>query len=53
MSADWALRLKQGMKHYLSILMKALMPCLHEGGCFECTDEQLMSAIKAMLPTKK
>lgn len=50
--ADWAARLKQG----ISLLFKhteegyGAMPA--RGGCFECSDEQLMLAIEAMLPPK-
>ena len=54
-SADWQPRLKQGM----NILFKhtnegfGLMPA--RGGCFECSDQQLLMAIQYMLsePSKE
>ncbi|KTD72777.1 c-type cytochrome [Legionella tucsonensis] len=48
--ADWKVRLKQGMEALFKHTDEGLNAMPPRGGCFECTDEQLMSAIQYMLP---
>jgi cytochrome c5 len=54
-SRDWAPRLKQGMDALFQHTDEGLNAMPPRGGCFECSDKQLMLAIRAMLPetTKK
>jgi cytochrome c5 len=49
---DWVFRLKQGMPMLFKHTNEGLNAMPPRGGCFECTDEQLMLAIIAMLPTQ-
>ena len=48
--ADWTTRLKQGMPKIFTHTSEGLNAMPARGGCFECSDEQLMLAIVAMLP---
>ena len=48
--ADWELRIKPGIKHMFKSTDEGLNAMPARGGCFECSDQQLMLAIKAMLP---
>lgn len=49
---DWEPRMKQGNKQMLQNIQdnKGIMPA--RGGCFECSDAELMAAIEFMLPQK-
>lgn len=47
---DWKLRLKQGMNVLFTHTDEGLNAMPPRGGCFECTDEQLMLTITYMLP---
>ena len=47
---DWKLRLKQGMKKIFINTSEGFNAMPARGGCFECSDEQLMLAIHALLP---
>ncbi len=49
---DWGPRLKQGMDVLFKHTDEGLNAMPARGGCFECTDKQLMLAIVAMLPDK-
>lgn len=49
-SADWAPRIKQGMDALFKNTDEGLNAMPPRGGCFECTDQQLMLAITAMMP---
>ncbi|MDP3704479.1 MAG: c-type cytochrome [Legionellaceae bacterium] len=49
-ASDWKLRLKQGSKRLFKHTDEGLNAMPARGGCFECTDHQLMLAILAMLP---
>lgn len=49
---DWQPRLKQGMQKLFEHTSQGFNAMPARGGCFECTDEQLMLAIVAMLPKK-
>jgi cytochrome c5 len=48
--SDWSLRLKQGMKLIFKHTDEGLNIMPPRGGCFECTDKQLLLAIDYMLP---
>lgn len=48
--ADWKFRVKPGMKQLFKNTDEGLNAMPPRGGCFECSDQQLMLAIKAMLP---
>jgi cytochrome c5 len=47
---DWKARLKQGMNILFKHTDEGLNAMPPRGGCFECTDKQLMLAIEFMLP---
>lgn len=47
---DWKIRLKQGMKVVFQHCDEGFNAMPARGGCFECSDEQLMLAIQFMLP---
>ena len=47
---DWAVRMKQGMDVLLKHTDEGINAMPARGGCFECSDKQLLLAIKAMLP---
>lgn len=49
---DWNIRLKQGMDSLFRNSNEGLNAMPPRGGCFECTDKQLMLAIQFMLPEK-
>lgn len=50
--ADWKGRLKQGMNVLFEHTNEGLNAMPSRGGCFECTDKQLMRAIEYMLPKR-
>ena len=50
---DWSIRLKQGLAILFKHTDEGLNAMPPRGGCFECSDEQLMLAILAMLPKEK
>lgn len=50
---DWKMRLKQGMDSLFKHTDEGLNAMPPRGGCFECTDKQLMLAITFMLPAIK
>jgi len=50
--SDWQLRLKQGMEVLFKHTDEGMNAMPARGGCFECTDKQLMLAILFMLPKK-
>lgn len=50
---DWKIRLKQGMDLLFKHTDEGLNAMPPRGGCFECTDKQLMLAISFMLPSGK
>ena len=47
---DWEPRMKSGFDKIWSHTIEGFNAMPARGGCFECTDEQLMLAIKALLP---
>ncbi|MDF1758072.1 MAG: c-type cytochrome [Legionellaceae bacterium] len=49
-SSDWQERLKKGIEELLKNTDSGINAMPARGGCFECSDAQLMKAIKAMLP---
>lgn len=49
-SSDWKLRIKQSMDVLFKHTSEGLKAMPARGGCFECTDEQLMLSIIEMLP---
>lgn len=49
---DWQIRLKQGMSVLFKHTDEGLGNMPPRGGCFECTDKQLLLAIKYMLPNE-
>lgn len=49
-SSAWGLRIKQGIDALFKHTDEGLNAMPARGGCFECTDKQLMLAIMAMLP---
>ncbi len=51
-SADWLPRIKQGIELVFKHTDEGLNAMPARGGCFECSDKQLMLAIQAMLPKK-
>lgn len=48
--SDWEPRLQQGMDIILKHTDEGLNAMPARGGCFECTDKQLLLAIEALLP---
>lgn len=50
LSADWEPRIKQGVRALLQHVYEGMNAMPARGGCFECTDEQLLLAVMAMLP---
>lgn len=48
--SDWKLRLKQGMDVLFKHTNEGLNAMPPRGGCFECTDKQLILSILFMLP---
>ena len=48
--ADWKGRIKQGRASLFKHTDEGLNAMPARGGCFECTDKQLMLAILALLP---
>jgi cytochrome c5 len=49
-SKDWAPRMQQGLDSLLQHVHEGLRAMPPRGGCFECSDEQLMLAIKSLIP---
>lgn len=49
-SADWDKRFRQGMKTLFEHTSEGFNAMPPRGGCFECSDRQLMLAITEMLP---
>jgi cytochrome c5 len=47
---DWSIRLKQNMKILFKHTDEGINAMPARGGCFECTDKQLLLAIIFMLP---
>lgn len=47
---DWSVRLQKGIDTLFKHSSEGYRAMPPRGGCFECTDEQLMLAIKALLP---
>ena len=47
---DWKPRMKQGLSHLFKRADEGVNAMPARGGCFECTDEQLMLAIMTLLP---
>lgn len=50
--SDWEWRVKPGMKSLFKHTDEGLNAMPPRGGCFECSDQQLILAIEAMLPTE-
>ncbi len=50
--SDWEPRLKQGLTPFLNHTFEGYNAMPARGGCFECTDEQLILALLAMLPNQ-
>ena len=48
-ASDWVLRLKQGRRLLLQHTDEGLNAMPPRGGCFECTDEQLILSVAEML----
>jgi cytochrome c5 len=48
--SDWKIRLKQGINVLFKHTDEGLNAMPPRGGCFECTDNQLMMAIIEMVP---
>lgn len=51
--SDWGLRIKNGLAVLFQHTNEGINNMPPRGGCFECSDEQLNLAIKALLPEKK
>lgn len=49
---DWSPRIKQSMDILFKHSDEGINAMPPRGGCFECTDKQLLLAIQAMLPKK-
>ncbi|WP_028373133.1 c-type cytochrome [Legionella lansingensis] len=47
---DWQVRLQKGIGDILQHTLEGINAMPPRGGCFECTDQQLVLAIVAMLP---
>lgn len=47
---DWQPRIKQGIASLLNHTNEGINAMPPRGGCFECSDEQLLLAVLAMLP---
>lgn len=52
-TSDWEPRIKQGIDKLLQHTDEGINAMPARGGCFECTDQQLILSIMAMLPPKK
>ena len=50
MLSDWMPRIKKGMPALFKNTDEGINAMPARGGCFECTDQQLLLAIMAMLP---
>jgi cytochrome c5 len=48
--ADWTIRIKKGERVLFKNTDEGINAMPPRGGCFECSDDQLMLAILAMLP---
>ena len=51
--SDWKNRLTKGIDILFANTDKGINAMPARGGCFECSDTQLMQAIQALLPQKK
>lgn len=51
--ADWAPRIKQGIAEMVKHTDEGMNAMPPRGGCFECSDQQLLLAILALLPEKE
>jgi len=51
-ASDWDIRIKPGLNALFVHTDEGLNAMPARGGCFECTDKQLLLAIFAMLPAK-
>ena len=51
-SEDWNSRIKQGIDSLFTHTDEGINAMPARGGCFECSDKQLMLAIEYMLPKK-
>lgn len=51
--ADWQVRVQQGLQTLFKHTDEGYHAMPPRGGCFECTDSQLLKAIRAMLPPIK
>jgi cytochrome c5 len=49
---DWNFRIKRGLKTLFRHTDEGLNAMPPRGGCFECSDEQLLAAILYLLPDK-
>lgn len=49
---DWKNRLKKGINELLKHTDEGINAMPARGGCFECSDEQLVQAVAYMLPKK-
>ena len=49
---EWAFRFRQGIKVLLDHTEEGINAMPARGGCFECSDEQLILALLALLPEK-
>lgn len=50
--SDWKSRVHQGFESLMKHVFEGFNAMPSRGGCFECSDEQLLLAVKAMLPKK-
>jgi cytochrome c5 len=50
--SDWLLRVKQGINVLFKHTNEGLNAMPSRGGCFECTDDQLLLSILEMVPEK-
>lgn len=51
-TSDWKPRMKKGIQQLFKHTNEGLNAMPARGGCFECSDQQLMLAIIAMLPNQ-
>lgn len=51
-SEDWGIRVTKGLDSLIKNTHNGLGVMPPRGGCFECTDDQLLAAIRYMLPKK-
>lgn len=51
--ADWSPRIKQGLAAIVQHTEEGMNAMPPRGGCFECSDKQLLLAILALMPEKE